>query len=211
MKKLPVLCLLALSPTLVLAGFVSPRSTVDGDGPYTWTYSLKLMPDLPVQAGQALLSKALPNPGGGPDRERSFTILDFEGYVPGSCVGPAGWTCRAELADDMRTDLRPDGDADIVNLIWDDLGGSRAAGRPGARALVDFSAQSIYGGVDTVSYIARNFKGFNMAAHPASDRMGLTEGPTANAVPEPGALALAGLGLCLAGFARSGWGRRPPA
>ena len=207
MKNLSALCLLALSPTLVLAGFVSPRSTVDGDGPYTWTYSLKLMPDLSVQLDPAPLSKALPNAGGGPDRERSFTILDFEGYIPGSCAGPAGWACRAEFAGDML----PDGDTDIVNLTWDYLGGSRALGRPGARALVDFSAQSIYGSVDTVSYIARNFKGVGMAANPDSTRTGLTQGPTANAVPEPGSLALAGLGLLLAGFARSGWGRRAPA
>lgn len=214
MKKLSALCVLALSPTLGLAGFVSSSSAVADDSLYTWTYSLQLRPVLPVLPGPPRLSKSLPNAidGRGHDRARSFTILDFEGYVAGSCAGPTGWVCRADVAGDMGAELLPDGDADIVNLTWAHLGGGpRTAGPFGARTPGGFSAQSIHGSFDTVSYMARNFNGWSMVTRPGGNNMGLTQGPTANAVLEPDSLALAGLGLVLAGLARRGRSHRPPA
>jgi len=158
MMKLYVLGLLALSPALAVAGLATPLSSVGGSGPYTWTYSLQLTPDLlvqPVQPGPPPLTKAL------------------QGAADGR-GGPS---------------------------------------RFDAHALSDFSAQSIYDSATTVGYTARNFKGPkgpSSAVRSAGASVGLTQGPTANAVSEPGSLALAGLGLLVAGFARRGRGHHPP-
>lgn len=42
MRSIPAACLLALSPALALAGIVPGATTVAGSGPYTWTYQLQL-------------------------------------------------------------------------------------------------------------------------------------------------------------------------
>lgn len=42
MKRLSATCMAALSPALALAGINPTGPTVDGSGPYVWTYSLQL-------------------------------------------------------------------------------------------------------------------------------------------------------------------------
>ena len=58
-----------------------------------------------------------------------------------------------------------------------------------------FSATSIYGAGTEVSYTARGVKNIGPSVGSIADNVGNTAGPLALPVPEPGSLALVGLGL----------------
>jgi hypothetical protein len=215
MKKISALCLLALSPALALASLVSPSTSIGGSGSYTWTYGLQLEPLQKGTPGQPTVVDALKF-----DRYRVdsfFTIHAFAGYVDGSCAGPAGWTCSVEAGGDALDDLLLDGDTRTVDLTWTTKARALHPGSLDERGLGDFSAQSIYGDAATVRYTAYAAVNPGRWASSEAGSFGSTLGPMAgtivspavNSVPEPGSLAMAGLGLFLAGFARSGRGRRP--
>lgn len=224
MKKLLALCLLALSPALALAGLLSPSTSIGGDGAYTWTYDLQLAP----------LQKGKPDPSTVAsvvkvDRYRVasfFTVHDFAGYVGGSCAGPTGWTCSVEAAGGALDDLLLDGEARTVDLTWSTTAPSLNPGRSIKWSLGDFSARSIFGDAATVAYTAYTPANPGRWARAEVESSGSTLAPTAgstavsaandtpdlavNSVPEPGSLAMAGLGLVLAGLARRGPGRLLP-
>jgi len=233
MKILSALCLLALSPALALAGLVWPSTSVSGSGSYTWTYGLQLAP---LQKGES--DHPTEADGVKFDRHRDasfFTVHDFAGYVDGSCGGPAGWTCSVEAAGGALDNLLLDGEARAVDLTWRTTGPSLNPGRSIKRSLGDFSAQSIFGDAATVTYTAHALANPGRWARSEVESSGSTLGPMAgsplgatagstlaaaaditpglagNSVSEPGSLAMAGLGLFLAGFAGSGRGRRLPA
>jgi len=201
MKKLSAVCLLALSPTLGLAGIVSPGLTVEGDGPYTWAYSLQLMPLQEVKLSQPTPADALT-----PESRAFtsfFTIHDFAGFVAGSCVGPAGWVCSARFAGEAQYERLLGDDTGTVDLTWTATAtGSRLRDKSKVAHLGDFSAQSIYDDATSVIYTTRTTDNLGRWAESGDEAFGSTLGPTAMVVAEPGALALAGLGLTLLGLAR---------
>jgi len=223
MKRLSALCLLALSPTLALAGIASPGLAVAGDGPYTWVYSLQLMPFQEVERGLPTPADALRPEGRA--FTSFFTIHDFAGYIDGSCVGPSGWVCFVRVGGEAPFEGRLDDDTGTVDLTWTSTAtGSRLRDKSKVTHLGDFSAQSIYDDATSVIYTTRTTDNLGRGAESGDEASGSTLGPTAMAVAEPvalgptamvvaepGALALAGLGLTLLGLARRGKGRHPPA
>jgi len=219
MKRTSAICLMALSPALGLASIVPVTSTVSGSGLHVWTYNLQLSADVASNAGRArTLDQA---PSADDDLGGFFTLFGFAGYVAGSCTGPAAWACTVQSAVDASESGAATDDADVVNLTWAYVGGPVLGGLPSGRSLGDFSAQSGYDTAGALEFAARTVTNRSGHAGSISDGAGRTDGPVvaakaafatdtgtaveavaANAVPEPGSLVLAGLGLAALGFAR---------
>lgn len=194
MKKFSALCLLALAPAMAWSNIIPTNISVDGSGPFTWNYNLQLSADQNVNAGLPPDDIFVPhdnlNFGG------FLTIYDFAGYVDGSCTGPRGWTCTAQLLGFTPDDVRPVDRADLMNITWVYTSGATILGQPNGVDLGNFSAQSLFNTPGQVSYAARGVKNTGASAGSIADNVGNTVAPV-NVVPEPGSLGLAGLGLVL--------------
>ena len=193
MKRLSLVCLLALAPLAASANIIPTGTSITGTGPFLWTYNLQLSDDQDVKAGLPPSSPTVPH------NNLSFgsflTIYDFAGYVAGSCGGPAGWVCTAQALGYTPDDTLPNDDATLMNLTWVYTTGATINGTPGNVDLGNFFAQSIYDSVALVSYTARGVNNRGASAGTNADNVGTVSAPVALTVPEPGSLALAGLGL----------------
>lgn len=193
MKRLSLVCLLALAPLAASANIIPTGTSITGSGPFLWTYNLQLSDDQDVHAGLPPANPTVPH------NNLSFgsflTIYDFAGYVAGSCGGPAGWVCTAQALGYTPDDTLPNDDAALMNLTWVYTTGATINGTPGNVDLGSFFAQSIYDSAALVSYTARGVKNRGASAGTIADNVGTVSAPMALAVPEPGSLALAGLGL----------------
>jgi PEP-CTERM motif len=193
MKRLSLVCLLALAPLAASANIIPTGTSITGSGPFLWTYNLQLSDDQDVHAGLPPSNPTVPH------NNLSFgsflTIYDFAGYVTGSCGGPAGWVCTAQALGYTPDDTLPNDDAALMNLTWVYTTGATINGTPGNVDLGSFFAQSIYDSVGLVSYTARGVKNRGASAGTIADNVGTVSAPVALTVPEPGSLALAGLGL----------------
>ena len=82
------------------------------------------------------------------------------------------------------------------NITWVYTTGAAVLSQPTGVELGVFSAVSLYDQSKGVSYAARGVKNKGASAGPIADSVGTTLAPMAPGdVPEPGSLALAGLGL----------------
>lgn len=196
-KRIPLLCLFALAPLAAWANIIPTGTTITGTDPYTWVYDLQLSGDQNVASGMP--PTANPVPRNNANFGSFLTIFDFEGYVAGSCTGPAGWTCTTQNVGYTPDDVLPTDDADIVNLTWVYTSGPMISGSPNGVSLGLFSAQSIYNTITQVSYAARGIKNLGSQIGTISDNVGNVQGPTSQVqvVPEPASLGLAALGFVL--------------
>jgi hypothetical protein len=118
-----------------------------------------------------------------------FTIYDFAGYVPGSEITPAGWSFSSALTGVTPSGLILTDNAGLPNLTWTRTGGVI----PTETNLGLFSARSIYGAQVLTNYAAMAHKdhpGFIDNGRPTMNKGEII----APAVPEPGTMALLGLG-----------------
>lgn len=193
MKHIFAVALLAVAPGITWANIIPTGTTITGAGPFTWSYSLELSQDQNVNSGPAPTTAVVPHTN--LDVGGFITIYNFAGYIAGSCVGPAGWTCSARKVGFTPDDVAPIDNAAIENITWVYTSGPTLLGQPDGQNLGLFSANSIYSQAHLVSYAARGIKNNGASIGTIADNVGNTRGPVG--LPEPASLALAGLGLML--------------
>ena len=204
MKRISALCLLALAPAIGMASIIptSTAVTATGTGTFKWSYGLSLASDQNVNGGfLPITTTIVPRENAG--RGGFLTLYDFEGYVAGSCTSPAGWTCSVQRLGYTPNDVvpidKPLFDNPLFdNITWAYTTGAAVLSQPTGVELGLFSAVSMYDQSKRVSFAARGVKSKGVSAGPIADSVGTTLAPMAPGdVPEPGSLALAGLGLLL--------------
>ncbi|MBA4068022.1 MAG: hypothetical protein C0501_30820 [Isosphaera sp.] len=166
-------------------------------GNFRWTYSVVLPSDMKLQAGDY------------------FTIYDFGGYVPGSgmVLSPfpddmaAGfWSFSTSKTGPTPDRLNPQDDPMTDNLTWKYSGptipsGQLTLGNFTATSMFEMSQDSFFTATNPTALTGEIDSNITETLTPT----GMVTTPPPG-VPEPTTLALAGLGLPVAGVAR--WVRR---
>ena len=169
------------------AGLLPVSVTITPDaGNFRWTYAIVLPTDMKLESGSY------------------FTIYDFAGMVPGSMTAPDGWEFSTAKTGPTPDRLKPGDNANIDNLTWKYTGPTIPTGQIG---LGNFWAISTFGDQadSTFTSITRRTSdgltdsNITDTIVPKSPTPG-DEGPPP--APEPATLALAALGLPIAGLAR---------
>jgi hypothetical protein len=195
MKRLSLLCLLGLMLSTVAMANIIPTNTgvIPTGANYTWTYDFSVAFDQNVNSGPiptSVLVSPLDLVTGG-----FVTIYDFNGYVAGSCAGPAGWTCTAQNVGFTPSNVVPTDSASVVNLTWVYTSGSPIVG---SANVTGFSAVSSYSLPEPIPFTSRGWRNQGQQIGTITDNIGLTTGPTPT--PEPATLALLGGGILAGAF-----------
>lgn len=199
MKQITTACLLALAPAITWANIIP--TGVSNSNPFVWVYDFQLSSDQSVRDG---IPRVNPVPHTDLRYGAFLTLYDFDGYVGGSCTGPAHWSCSVRNAGYTPDDTMPMDRLDLVNLTWTYVGTTPISGAPNGRSLGTFGAESIYRTETLLDYAARGFKNNGASIGTVTDNVGQTRGPIASPIPEPSSVVLAGLGLALLACFRKG-------
>jgi len=175
-------CALALvGGTAARAGLLPVSVTITPDGGnYRWTYAIVLPTDTQLRAGDF------------------FTIYDFAGLTTTSNVQPDGWKFSQANVGPTPTGVTPTDDPTLPNLTWTYTGPTINSGQIG---LGNFWADSAYGTSTDSSFTAKTQRTADGKVD-ANITSTVVPVPSPNLVPEPGTLALAGIGLPLLGLFR---------
>lgn len=154
-----------------------------GDGTFRWTY------DVSVDQFEKVVGADLAHGD-------YFTIYDFGGLVPASNLQPNGWSFISGNLGKTSSRVNPVDDPSLPNLTWIYTpAGNLPTEIAGPFDIGDFSAVSKSGDPMTSDFSQQSTEQFNqIGVTPGSktDTIGWVGAP---AVPEPGSLALLGLGV----------------
>lgn len=124
------------------ANVIVNNTGITGVGTFFWTFDFQLSKDQNAIAG--LAPTVNPVPYVNLTFGAFVTIYGFEGYVPGTCSGPAGWTCTVQNTGVTPDDVTPTDDPNIVNITWPYTSCATILGQPNGVDLGQFSASSIF-------------------------------------------------------------------
>ena len=180
-----LLALTASMPNAAQAGFTVTLDSVSGGGPFTFAYSATIPVGDQISPGDF------------------FRIFDFNGYVAGSALMPAGWSlgvANTNPTPPPNVILTHSDDITLPNLTFTYNGGAPIVG---GATVSGFSAQSVFGSFGVVKdFVGRDTKSTGPTAGTFVDSIGDIGVP--GAVPEPGSI----VSLLLGGTMLAAAGRR---
>lgn len=180
-----LLALTASMPNSAQGGFTVTLDSVSGVGPFTFAYSATIPVGDQINSGDF------------------FRIFDFNGYVAGSALMPAGWTLDVSNTNPTpppNVILSRGDDVTLPNLTFTYTGVGPIVG---GATVSGFSARSEFGSFGVVKdFVGRATKSTGNTAGTFVDSVGDVGVP--GAVPEPASV----VSLLLGGTALAAAGRR---
>ncbi|HZT43934.1 MAG TPA: hypothetical protein VFA07_17340 [Chthonomonadaceae bacterium] len=167
--------LLAIGATQARADIVPQTPSITPtEGGYTWTYDVQLANDYSVR------------------RNNFFTIVDFNGFVPGTNFQPSNWVFSSAGVGTMPSGFSVKDNPSIPDLTWTYTGSTIG---PGPADLGNFGAVSIYN-LEKLSFYTAVTNSY-VAGKPGTGvnlpNLGVVYTPSIKSaifVPEVGSLAL---------------------
>ena len=101
-------------------------SVTGGPSVFTWDYTASLTADEKIVPGTTAPGVSVPPTDLTVDD--FFTVYDFAGLVPGTCVAPTGWVCQTQLVGSTPTDTSPADNISVTNLTFYYTGSSTLTG-----------------------------------------------------------------------------------
>jgi len=198
--------LFAAGPRPAHATITMNFNTVSGGPIFTWNYSGVVSNLSRVNGG----GDGIAAPGAtGPAPGDFFTFYDFLGLVPGTETAPAGWIATEQLIgatpgfnfvppfnDEHYPALFPGDDPAIPNVTFRYAPGGGAPILGGPTALGTFTIQSTvgFGALDAASSADHINNPGDLTDNLSESSNVSVVRPSVSAVPEPGTMALFGLG-----------------